>query len=125
MVLKIEQIARTKVFFMIYRKFLRPRELLEMFIERFEELKEFAGDEDEEEARNTRLRYERKKGPGHDGAFFLILLLDGCCSLLSCPVLSCPLFLFTPGHLLSFCLHSPKFIFQGDGATILFILQVK
>lgn len=58
--LKIEQIARTKVFFMIYRKFLRPRELLEMFIERFEELKEFAGDEDEE-ARNTRLRYERKK----------------------------------------------------------------
>ncbi|KAF9027682.1 hypothetical protein BGZ52_002407 [Haplosporangium bisporale] len=51
-----EQIARTKVFFMIYRKFLRPRELLEMFIERFEELKEFAGEEDEEEARNTRLR---------------------------------------------------------------------
>ncbi|KAG0040870.1 hypothetical protein BGZ82_007892 [Podila clonocystis] len=52
----IEQIARTKVFFMIYRKFLRPRELLEMFIGRFEELKEFAGDEDDEEARNTRLR---------------------------------------------------------------------
>ncbi|KAG0325084.1 hypothetical protein BG004_003300, partial [Podila humilis] len=51
----LEQHARTKVFFMIYRKFLRPRELLEMFIERFEELKEFSGDDDEE-ARNTRLR---------------------------------------------------------------------
>ncbi|KAF9987719.1 hypothetical protein BGZ75_000190 [Mortierella antarctica] len=40
---------------MIYRKFLRPRELLEMFIERFEELGEFV-DEDDEEAKNTRLR---------------------------------------------------------------------
>ncbi|KAF9965545.1 hypothetical protein BGZ70_004623 [Mortierella alpina] len=51
----IEQIARTKIFLMIYRKFLRPRELLEMFIERFEELGEFI-DEDDEEAKNTRLR---------------------------------------------------------------------
>ncbi|KAF8947769.1 hypothetical protein BGZ47_008011 [Haplosporangium gracile] len=50
-----EQIARTKVFLMIYRKFLRPRELLEMFIERFEELGEFV-DDDDEEAKNTRLR---------------------------------------------------------------------
>ncbi|KAF9124867.1 hypothetical protein BGW39_007849 [Mortierella sp. 14UC] len=50
----IEQITRTKVFLMIYRKFLRPRELLEMFIERFEELGEFVDDDDE--AKNTRLR---------------------------------------------------------------------
>ncbi|KAF9905208.1 hypothetical protein EC991_001911 [Linnemannia zychae] len=50
-----EQITRTKVFLMIYRKFLRPRELLEMFIERFEELGEFV-DDDDEEAKNTRLR---------------------------------------------------------------------
>ncbi|KAF9185535.1 hypothetical protein BGZ51_002608 [Haplosporangium sp. Z 767] len=47
-----EQITRTKVFLMIYRKFLRPRELLEMFIERFEEL----GELDDEETKNTRLR---------------------------------------------------------------------
>lgn len=40
---------------MIYRKFLRPRELLDMLIERFEELGEFIDDEDEE-ANNTRLR---------------------------------------------------------------------
>lgn len=40
---------------MIYRKFLRPRELLEMFIERFEELDDDIED-DNEEARNTRLR---------------------------------------------------------------------
>ncbi|KAF9143291.1 hypothetical protein BGX30_000883 [Mortierella sp. GBA39] len=50
-----EQITRTKVFLMIYRKFLRPRELLEMFIERFEELGEFV-DDDDEESKNTRLR---------------------------------------------------------------------
>jgi hypothetical protein len=55
-ILFIEQITRTKVFLMIYRKFLRPRELLEMFIERFEELGEFV-DDDDEEAKNTRLRY--------------------------------------------------------------------
>lgn len=40
---------------MIYRKFMRPRELLEMFIERFENLGE-ATDDDDEKARNTRLR---------------------------------------------------------------------
>ncbi|KAF9099228.1 hypothetical protein BGX23_003463 [Mortierella sp. AD031] len=51
----LEQITRTKVFLMIYRKFLRPRELLEMFIERFEELGEFV-DDDDDEAKNTRLR---------------------------------------------------------------------
>ncbi|KAF9920193.1 hypothetical protein FBU30_010025, partial [Linnemannia zychae] len=51
----IEQIARTKVFLMIYRRFLRPRELLEMFIERFEDLGEFV-DDDDEQAKNTRLR---------------------------------------------------------------------
>ncbi|KAG0361310.1 hypothetical protein BGZ54_009149, partial [Gamsiella multidivaricata] len=51
----LEQIARTKVFLLIYRKFLRPRELLEMFISRFEDLGEFI-DDDDEEARNTRLR---------------------------------------------------------------------
>ncbi|KAF9413365.1 hypothetical protein BGZ94_000758 [Podila epigama] len=50
-----DQITRTKIFFMIYRKFLRPRELLEMFINRFEDVKEGAGD-DGEEAMNTRLR---------------------------------------------------------------------
>lgn len=44
---------------MIYRKFMRPRELLEMFIERFKDL-EVADDEDDDDnevARNTRLRY--------------------------------------------------------------------
>lgn len=54
-ILFIGQITRTKVFLMIYRKFLRPRELLEMFIERFEDLGEFV--DDDEEAKNTRLRY--------------------------------------------------------------------
>jgi len=53
--LLIEQIAKTKVFLMIYRKFLRPRELLDMLIERFEELGEFV-DDDDEEAKNTRFR---------------------------------------------------------------------
>jgi len=53
--LLIEQIAKTKVFLMIYRKFLRPRELLDMLIERFEELGEFV-DDDDEEAKNTRIR---------------------------------------------------------------------
>ncbi|KAF8975179.1 hypothetical protein BGZ46_009370, partial [Entomortierella lignicola] len=43
----LEHFARTKTFLMIYRKFLRPRELLEMLIERFEELGEFATDDDE------------------------------------------------------------------------------
>ncbi|KAF9575191.1 hypothetical protein EC968_004127 [Mortierella alpina] len=46
---------------MIYRKFLRPRELLEMFIERFEELGEFV-DEDDEEAKNTRLSWRWPQG---------------------------------------------------------------
>lgn len=40
---------------MIYRKFLRPRELLEMFIDRFEDVGKTT-DDDDEEARNTRLR---------------------------------------------------------------------
>ncbi|KAG0005470.1 hypothetical protein BGZ65_011042 [Modicella reniformis] len=50
-----EQIAKTKIFLMIYRKFLRPRELLEMFIERFEDLGESV-DGDDEGAKDTRLR---------------------------------------------------------------------
>ncbi|KAI1315410.1 hypothetical protein EDD11_000798 [Mortierella claussenii] len=36
-----DQIARTKVFLLIYRKFMRPRELLEMLIARFEALGEY------------------------------------------------------------------------------------
>ncbi|KAI8346957.1 hypothetical protein B0O80DRAFT_221594 [Mortierella sp. GBAus27b] len=51
----VEQITKTKVFLMIYRKFLRPRELLEMFIDRFEDVGKTT-DDDDEEARNTRLR---------------------------------------------------------------------
>ncbi|KAF9281681.1 hypothetical protein BGZ68_006472 [Mortierella alpina] len=51
----MQQIARTKIFLMIYRKFLRPRELLEMFIERFEELGEFPIENDEM-AQDTRFR---------------------------------------------------------------------
>ncbi|KAF9185597.1 hypothetical protein BGZ51_002534 [Haplosporangium sp. Z 767] len=50
-----DQIARTKIFLMIYRRFMRPRELLEMFIERFEELGDAINDE-HSEANNTRLR---------------------------------------------------------------------
>ncbi|KAG0256633.1 hypothetical protein BG011_004420 [Mortierella polycephala] len=50
-----DQIARTKIFLMIYRRFMRPRELLEMFIERFEELGDIINDE-HSEANNTRLR---------------------------------------------------------------------
>ncbi|KAF9904631.1 hypothetical protein BX616_001237 [Lobosporangium transversale] len=50
-----DQIARTKVFLMIYRRFMRPRELLEMFIARFDALGEMVDDEDSE-ASNTRLR---------------------------------------------------------------------
>ncbi|KAG0237422.1 hypothetical protein BGW42_000998 [Actinomortierella wolfii] len=57
-----DQIARTNVFLMIYRKFLRPRDLLEMFIDRFEEQGDYVdADLDEQdlaslEARDTRLR---------------------------------------------------------------------
>ena len=54
-ILFIEQIVKTKVFMMIYRKFLRPRELLDIFIERFEELGDDE-DDDNEEIRNARLR---------------------------------------------------------------------
>ncbi|KAF9579573.1 hypothetical protein BGW38_004115, partial [Lunasporangiospora selenospora] len=50
-----EHTSRVKEFLLIYRKFLRPRELLEMFIERFEELGEFA-DDDDDAAKNTRQR---------------------------------------------------------------------
>lgn len=61
---------------MIYRKFLRPRELLEMFIERFEELGEFV-DDDDEEARNTRLRYViRHISPAVLSALHLLVLID-------------------------------------------------
>lgn len=108
---------------MIYRKFLRPRELLEMFIERFEELKEFAGDEDEEEARNTRLRYEKKeKGLCGEPFFVLILPLVGVLSIMSLCILfmsyslSC---LSTPGHL-SFC-SFPKSIVPRRQSHIFFI----
>ncbi|KAF9353728.1 hypothetical protein BGX26_008521 [Mortierella sp. AD094] len=53
----LEHFVRTKIFLMIYRKFLRPRELLEMLIERFEELGECAENDDEkviETKNNTR-----------------------------------------------------------------------
>ncbi|KAG0021096.1 hypothetical protein BGZ80_003029 [Entomortierella chlamydospora] len=43
-----DQDARTKVFLMIYRRFMRPRELLEMFIARFDALGEFIEDEPSE-----------------------------------------------------------------------------
>ncbi|KAF9112784.1 hypothetical protein BGX27_002829 [Mortierella sp. AM989] len=43
----LEHFVRTKIFLMIYRKFLRPRELLEMLIERFEKLGEFADNDDD------------------------------------------------------------------------------
>ncbi|KAF9277375.1 hypothetical protein BGZ68_009334, partial [Mortierella alpina] len=49
-----DQIERTKVFLMIYRRFMRPRELLEKLIERFEALGE-SPDEDTH-ANETRLR---------------------------------------------------------------------
>ncbi|KAF9371636.1 hypothetical protein CPB97_001825 [Podila verticillata] len=51
-----DQITKTKVFLIIYRRFLRPRDLLEMFIERFEDLAEFVDDDDVFHANNTRLR---------------------------------------------------------------------
>ncbi|KAF9977822.1 hypothetical protein BGZ73_004735 [Actinomortierella ambigua] len=57
-----EQIARTNVFLMIYRKFLRPRDLLELFIDRFEEQGDYVDTDLDEhdlaslEARDTRLR---------------------------------------------------------------------
>ncbi|KAG0336428.1 hypothetical protein BG004_008066 [Podila humilis] len=50
-----DQITKTKDFLIIYRRFLRPRDLLEMFIERFEDLAEFLDDDDIVHA-NTRLR---------------------------------------------------------------------
>ncbi|KAG0000747.1 hypothetical protein BGZ80_007692 [Entomortierella chlamydospora] len=52
-----EYFVRMKIFLMIYRKFLRPRELLEMLIQRFEELGDCAENEDEkvvENKNNTR-----------------------------------------------------------------------
>ncbi|KAG0268824.1 hypothetical protein DFQ27_005611 [Actinomortierella ambigua] len=57
-----DQIARTNVFLMIYRKFLRPRDLLELFIDRFEDQGDFVDTDLDEhdlaslEARDTRLR---------------------------------------------------------------------
>ncbi|KAG0015743.1 hypothetical protein BGZ82_001296 [Podila clonocystis] len=51
-----DQITKTKVFLIIYRRFLRPRDLLEMFIERFDDLAEFVDDNDVFHANNTRLR---------------------------------------------------------------------
>ncbi|KAF9397370.1 hypothetical protein BGX21_008930, partial [Mortierella sp. AD011] len=53
----LEYFVRMKIFLMIYRKFLRPRELLEMLIQRFEELGDCAENEDEkvvENKNNTR-----------------------------------------------------------------------
>jgi hypothetical protein len=45
---------------MIYRKFMRPRELLDMFIARFDSVADSA-QEDDTEANNTRLRYVQRK----------------------------------------------------------------
>jgi len=49
-----DQIERTKVFLMIYRRFMRPRELLEKLIDRFEALGESL--EEDAHANETRLR---------------------------------------------------------------------
>ncbi|KAF9429115.1 hypothetical protein BGZ76_001794, partial [Entomortierella beljakovae] len=46
----LEHFVRTKIFLMIYRKFLRPRQLLEMLIERFEDLGEYT---ENDEINNT------------------------------------------------------------------------
>lgn len=51
----VDQVARTNTFLLIFRKFMRPGELLKMFIDRFEDLGDYV-DEDLE-ANNTRLRY--------------------------------------------------------------------
>ncbi|KAF8983398.1 hypothetical protein BGZ46_010315 [Entomortierella lignicola] len=51
-----DQDARTRVFFLIYRRFMRPRELLEMFIARFDDLGDYIDDE-QSDANNTRLSW--------------------------------------------------------------------
>ncbi|KAF9404950.1 hypothetical protein BGZ94_003840 [Podila epigama] len=51
-----DQITKTKTFLTIYRRFLRPRDLLELFIERFDNFAEFGHDDDLVYANNARLR---------------------------------------------------------------------
>lgn len=67
----VDQVARTNTFLLIYRKFMRPGELLKMFIDRFEDLGDYV-DEEDLEANNTRLRYgiDRSLLP-HEGSIGL------------------------------------------------------
>ncbi|KAG0054244.1 hypothetical protein BGZ83_011676 [Gryganskiella cystojenkinii] len=55
-----DRVVRINTFLLIYRKFMRPRELLKIFIDRFEELGDYTGEDEEDEnlleANSTRHR---------------------------------------------------------------------